>query len=219
MKAAIQMSPLCHKNPIKTLDIIFPAHRHFPIITIILGFLASVTTFSPQLTSWLQFDRSAILRGELWRAFTGHLTHWSVSHLFWDMLVFLVLAGTIERFNRRQLLTCFAIGSFFISLLVFSILPEMTYYRGLSGIDSGLFMLLLVVLYRRNTSGRKVMHKIPYILIGLFFVGKSALELSTAQTLFVQPSSLFIPVPLAHLGGAFVGGVIGNLHSKRHITL
>jgi rhomboid family GlyGly-CTERM serine protease len=219
MQPTTQMAFTDHMRPIKNPGILFPKQRNFPFFTILLGLLVSIITLSPQMTSWMQFDRSAILHGELWRILTGHFTHWSVSHLFWDMLVFLVLAGTIERFNRRQLLTCFAIGSFFISLLVFSILPEMTYYRGLSGIDSGLFMLLLVVLYRRNTSGRKVMHKIPYILIGLFFVGKSALELSTAQTLFVQPSSLFIPVPLAHLGGAFVGGVIGNLHSKRHITL
>ena len=75
-------------------------------------------------------------------------------------------------------------------------------------------MLLLVLLYRRNAAGHSFLHKIPYILLGLLFIGKSAFELSTAQTLFVQASDLFIPVPLAHLGGAFIGGVIGTLHSK-----
>ena len=216
MKHTIQMVPLCHKNSIKNPAIAYQAQRHFPLLTIIFGFLASAVSLSPQLTSWLQFDRAAIMQGELWRILTGHFTHWSVSHLFWDMLVFLVLAGIIERFSRRQFLACFAAGSLIISLLVFTMLPEMAYYRGLSGIDSGLFMLLLVLLYRRNAAAHNVLHKIPYILLGLLFIGKTAFELSTAQTLFVQSSDLFIPVPLAHMGGAFVGGIIGTLHSKRH---
>ena len=214
MKPAMQTTHSCHINPTKKLNIVIPAQRHFPFLTIIIGFLASAANFSAQVTSWLQFDSSAILHGELWRVFTGHLTHWSVSHLFWDMLVFLVLGATIERFSRRQFLTCFTAGSLIISLLVLTVQPEMIYYRGLSGIDSGLFMLLLVVLYRRNAAGHNLLHKIPYILLGLLFIGKSAFELATAQTLFVQSSDLFIPVPLAHLGGAFAGGVIGTLHSK-----
>ena len=214
MQPTTQMDFIGHKSSIKIQGIIFPEQGNFPFFTILLGLLVSTITLSPQMTSWLQFDRSAILDGEIWRTFTGHLTHWSVSHLFWDMLVFLVLAGIIERFSRRQFLACFAAGSLIISLLVFTMLPEMAYYRGLSGIDSGLFMLLLVLLYRRNAAGHNVLHKIPYILLGLLFIGKTAFELSTAQTLFVQSSDLFIPVPLAHMGGAFVGGIIGTLHSK-----
>ena len=75
-------------------------------------------------------------------------------------------------------------------------------------------MLLLVLLYRRNADKHNLLHKIPYILLGLLFIGKTAFELSTVQTLFVQSSDLFIPVPLAHMGGAFVGGIVGTLHSK-----
>jgi len=214
MQPTMQMAGLSHKSSLRNLNIISPAKHNFPLLTILFGFIAATVTLSPQMTPWLQFDRSAILQGEIWRTLTGHLTHWSVSHLFWDMLVFLVLAGIIERFSRRQFLACFAAGSLTISLLVFTMLPEMAYYRGLSGIDSGLFMLLLVLLYRRNAAGHNVLHKIPYILLGLLFIGKTAFELSTAQTLFVQSSDLFIPVPLAHMGGAFVGGIIGTLHSK-----
>jgi rhomboid family GlyGly-CTERM serine protease len=210
----MQMARISHKSSLRNLNIISPAKHTFPLLTILFGFIAATVTLSPQMTPWLQFDRSAILQGEIWRTLTGHLTHWSVSHLFWNMLVFLVLAGIIERFSRRQFLACFAAGSLIISLLVFTMLPEMAYYRGLSGIDSGLFMLLLVLLYRRNADEHNLLHKIPYILLGLLFIGKTAFELSTAQTLFVQSSDLFIPVPLAHMGGAFVGGIIGTLHSK-----
>jgi rhomboid family GlyGly-CTERM serine protease len=210
----MQMARISHKSSLRNLNIISPANHNFPLLTILFGFITAAVTLSPQMTSWLQFDRSAILQGEIWRTLTGHLTHWSVSHLFWDMLVFLVLAGIIERFSRRHFIICFAAGSLIISLLVFTMLPEMAYYRGLSGIDSGFFMLLLILLYRRNADEHNLLHKIPYLLLGLLFIGKTAFELSTAQTLFVQSSYLFIPVPLAHMGGAFVGGIIGTLHSK-----
>ena len=94
-------------------------------------------------------------------------------------------------------------------------LPEIEIYRGLSGIDSGLFMLLLVLLYRRNTAGYKQLHKIPYLLPGLLFISKTIFELATAQAFFVESSDLFVPVPLAHLGGAFVGGIIGVLYNLK----
>ena len=75
-------------------------------------------------------------------------------------------------------------------------------------------MLLLVLLYRRNAASQNILHKIPYILFGLLFVGKVTFELSTAQSVFVHSSDLFVPVPLAHLGGAFVGGIIGTCIQK-----
>jgi rhomboid family GlyGly-CTERM serine protease len=199
---------------------LFQAQRNFPFFTLLFGLLALAVSISPQMTSWFQFDREALQHGEIWRTLTGHLTHWSASHLFWDILVFLVLAGTIEWFSRRRLLGCFATSSLVISLLVFILLPEMGYYRGLSGIDSGLFILLLVLLYRRNASGENLLHKSPYLLFGLLFISKSVFELKTAQTLFVPSADLFTPVPMAHLGGALVGGIIGMLPlRRRHMLL
>ena len=212
MKPAIQMAPFCTAKTLKNRDSIIPAQHNFPILTMLFGLLALVITLSSQVTSLMQFDRSAIMQGEIWRIFTGHMTHWSLSHLFWDILVFLVLAGLIERFSRRRFLACFASASLMISLLVFAFLPEMAFYRGLSGIDSGLFMMLLVMLYHKNASGHNLRHKIPYLLLGILFIGKTLFELATAQTFFVQPSDLFVPVPLAHLGGAFTGWIIGTLY-------
>ncbi len=214
MQRAFQITPSGHKSPMEKQDSLFQGQRNFPFITLVFGLIALAVSISPQMTSWFQFDREALQQGEVWRTVTGHLTHWSAAHFFWDILVFLVLAGTIEWFSRRRLLACFATGSLVISLLVFALLPEMIYYRGLSGIDSGLFMLLLILLYRRNATGKSLVHKSPYLLLGLFFIGKSVFELKTAQTLFVPSADLFIPVPMAHLGGALVGAVIGMLPIK-----
>jgi len=212
MKSQTPNKSSFNKKPLKNQSIISPAQHNFPYLTLLFGFLASAITLSPQMTSWLEFNRPAILHGEIWRTLTGHFTHWTASHLFWDIIVFLVLAGTIERFSRRHFLICFSAASLIISLLVFIVLPEMTLYRGLSGIDSAFLMLLLVLLYRRNAAGYKLLHKIPYLLLGLLFIGKTVFELTTAQAFFVESSDLFIPVPLAHLGGAFTGWIIGTLY-------
>ena len=212
MKSQTPNKSSFNKKPLKNQSIISPAQHNFPILTVLIGLSALSATLSSQLTSLLQFDRTAFMDGEVWRVFTGHLTHWSLSHLFWDILVFLVLAGVIERFSRRRLLVCFASASLIISLLVFTFLSEMTFYRGLSGIDSALFMMLLVMFYRQRPSRHSLLRKMPYYLLGILFIGKTVFELTTAQAFFVESSDLFIPVPLAHLGGAFTGWIIGTLY-------
>jgi hypothetical protein len=97
MKSQTPNKSLFNKKPLKNQSIISPAQHNFPYLTLLFGFLASAITLSPQMTSWLEFNRPAILHGEIWRTLTGHFTHWTASHLFWDIIVFLVLAGTIER--------------------------------------------------------------------------------------------------------------------------
>ena len=188
-----------------------PLKRNFPYVTLLLGCIVLIINRLPPVAAWLQFDRSAILHGELWRIVTGHLTHWSSSHLFWDILVFLVLAGIIEWFSRKQLLAFIAAASFFISLLVFVGLPDMKYYRGLSGLDSGLFIVLLVMFYRMKAKGQVFLLQVPYFVMGFLFFIKSAFELLAGETIFVDSSDLFIPVPLAHIGGMFIGLAISRL--------
>ncbi len=206
-----------NNSPPKLLDgngIDFTANGHKPLLSLLVTLSAIVVSISPQLTSWLQYDRTAILDGEIWRAFTGHITHWSQSHLFWDVLVFAVLAGIAESFNRWRFFLCLAVSSLVITLLNLALLPEMIYYRGLSGIDSALFMLLLSMFYRRNRSINN-RQKMLYVFPAALFIGKSTYELATGQTLFVQSSGLFISVPLAHLAGALVGGLAGFLSLKK----
>ena len=214
MNSALQLAPCCPDKTFKTRNSIMPAQYNFPILTVLIGLSALSATLSFQLTSLLQFDRTAIMDGEVWRVFTGHLTHWSVSHLFWDIVVFLLLAGMIEQLSRRRLLACFASASLIISLLVFTFLPEMKLYRGLSGTDSALFIMLLVMFYRQRASGLSLLHKMPYYLLGTLFIGKTVFELSTSHSFFVQSSDLFVPVPLAHLGGAFVGWLNGAVNYR-----
>lgn len=178
-----------------------------PYLTLTLSAAVLALTFWPG-GELLQWDRSAILaRGEVWRVFSGHMAHWTPGHLLWDLLAFAALGAAVERIGRGLLACTLILSSLAVSLpLLFD--PELAFYRGLSGVDSALFALLLVLhgFYRRQTSSRA--WGLPLVLLALF-LGKSAYEFATGETLFVAPSGTFTPSPEAHLLGAATGALAG----------
>lgn len=169
---------------------------------------ASLAIASPTLTRLLEFDRGALLRGELWRLVTGHLTHWNLEHLFWDLATFLVLAIVSLRRSIRNTLTCLLSGALAISLSILAWQPEIVCYRGLSGIDSALFALLAVCQLKDSYQERDLLvFRITLVALA-GFLAKTGYELFTSQTLFVDCSEAgFVPLALAHAVGGLVGAV------------
>ena len=143
--------------------------------------------------SWLELQRG----GAVWRIATCHFTHFTHEQLAWDALVFLLLGIICARENhgafRATLLA--SVGIVPIAVLAFS---NVTTYRGLSGIDSALFGLLLVTEWRRSWI---------VALCGVAFAAKMIFEMRTGATFFVH-SDAFIAVPVAHIAGALVGGIV-----------
>jgi hypothetical protein len=93
-----------------------------------------------------------------------------------------------------------------ISIAVLFLLPEMGIYRGLSGLDSAFFSLLAVTILRQKLSERNWLWVGIVGLVFLGFLGKTAYELATGLTLFVDSHAAgMVPVPLAHVAGAAVG--------------
>ena len=120
------------------------AARRIPCASLLLGALAVVVYSFPALAEALQYDRMAVLRGELWRIVTCHWTHWSLDHLLWDLAVFVGLGAACEQMNRSRYLICLAAATILIPLAVVIFLPDIETYRGLSGLDSALFSLLVI---------------------------------------------------------------------------
>jgi Ca-activated chloride channel family protein len=146
--------------------------------------------------------------GPAWRVVTCHFTHFTYEQLVWDALVFAALGiACARRYREAFRATLFAsivLGP--LAVLVFA--PEVTTYRGLSGIDSALFGLLLVMEGRRNRLAG---------LCAVLFGVKLLVESTTGATLFVTSDAAFIAVPAAHLAGALTGAAIGLFfqHSAR----
>lgn len=165
--------------------------------------LALLTAASEPLAAALEFDRSRLLT-EPWRALTGHFTHWDLRHLFWDALMFAVLAGVVERRQRSRFLPCLALSALAIPVVLLVAEPGITRYRGLSGIDSALFALAVGVVLRDALAARRrtVVWLLAFATAG--FGAKLAYEAVTGHCVFAG-SDAFVPVPIAHLVGATAG--------------
>ena len=182
----------------------------FPVITLVLAFAACILYLFPGLAAALQYDRSARLISQLPRYLTCHWSHWSPDHLGWSVLAFVVLGVAVERRGRGRFVAC-VIGAIVIPLALRLLQPGIRTYRGLSGIDSALFVLLAVTLLRERLTQREDGWRIwsgAIVLALIAFVGKIVLELSTGTSVFANAASGgFVPVPLAHLAGGTAGMV------------
>jgi rhomboid family GlyGly-CTERM serine protease len=184
--------------------------EQLPVISLIVSAAACLVTALPPAADWLQYDRSAIAGGELWRLVTCHLTHWSFEHLFWDAMALLFLGFVIEQDKRRRLLTCIALSAVLIPLVVHACMPELSTYRGLSGIDSAAFMLLAVTLLVESWDRRDWGWTLVCTAVMGGFAVKTGFEFTTGNALFVDASAAeMLPVPLAHVVGAGIGVLCG----------
>jgi rhomboid family GlyGly-CTERM serine protease len=156
-----------------------------PWLTLAFSALALAVHHIPALTLGWQFDRTAVPHGQLWRFFTAHLTHFGTDHLRWDVIAFLVLGTMVERVSRSAFLLTLALSAALITLGVWIAQPQFTTYRGLSGIDSALFGFVVTHLL---SEGRRARHGF-------------SIAVTTQTTVFVETTTAFAPVPLAHLIG------------------
>jgi len=166
-----------------------------------LGLFAGTGPIFERLISLLEYDRGAILDGQLWRLLTGNLVHWSREHFLLDVGAFAVVGLLYERHLGRHypwvLLVCgLAVGG---GMLVF--LPEMSIYRGLSGVDSGQFAAAVCVEF--HLARRDVRRWLWVAPAAAVFLLKIVSECATGQMFFGTESlgNIGDPVPLAHAAG------------------
>jgi len=187
-----------------------PRAGRFPVATMLLGAAAVAVQCLPALAGWLEFQRGAVAGGQGWRWITGHLTHATLEHLLWDLGAFLLLGALCERRGRRRMLVGLGLAALLIPAVVSILQPEVETYRGLSGLNSALFTLL-VAGFIRESIARRAWFRVGFaiaLLIG--FAAKTAHEAATGVSFFVSsetPSTVM--VPLAHTAGAAIGLLVG----------
>lgn len=219
-----------------------PTPRRFPLAgsgTLWLALLALACHLIPSLQEGFSLRRDGWTLSQGWQVFTCHLSHWSADHFWWDWIVFLGLGWLCERQSRRTFWLTLGSASITVGLGFLLFQPNLASYRGLSGIDSGLFTLWLTMAYRIGSPSleRRVLdtafaarkkrryrigvryprrqvntNRWIYALLGFGFVAKLAFETFSGTTLFVAAQQAgFTPVPLAHLLGALSGATVGVL--------
>ena len=185
--------------------------RHAPVcltitlICLVLHLAPGIQPLAEFQFGEFRFDRPLAL-------LTCHWLHWSESHLIWDLAVFVGVGALCESSDARSFRRTLLISSIAVPLLVLISGPELQCYRGLSGLDSALFGLLVTRLLRQSArqGDRRGTCFYAVFLVAQFL--KIVAETGAQGNLFVTNGD-FIPVPLAHLVGAVIGSCFGALSS------
>lgn len=174
------------------------------------------TQMLPWLAACLQYDRIAIADGQLWRLVTGHFVHWNFDHLFWDLTAFIVLFYACAKRSLGKSVLCVISSAMTISVCLWIWQPDIVTYRGLSGIDSALFALLAVYIFRESLScNDKLMCSLAAMAAG-GLLAKVGYEAVTGEILFVDSASAgFLPLASAHALGGLVGGLVAMAPTRR----
>jgi rhomboid family GlyGly-CTERM serine protease len=166
-----------------------------------LGLLPHAPVVGRSLIGWLEFDRTAILHGQVWRLLTGNLVHWSPEHFLLDVGVFLVVGLIYEPAIRRRYPWLLLASALSVGLGVLVLLPEIRIYRGLSGVDSGQFVLALSVeIGLAWHERRRWLWLAPALSI---FAVKILWGNATGRMFFGTETlgNIGLPIPLAHAAG------------------
>ena len=186
--------------------------KSLPWATLAFSVSAVLFYLDPRAASLLQYERSAISRGELWRLISCHWVHFTNRHILWDVLTLLCLGAFCEMRSRPRFLATVLASTLLIPAAVWTLAPGLQYYRGLSGIDSAAFALL-TIFYLQNALQQGSRGRAALVLgVLLLFVAKSGYEVIVGKALFARDLGPgVVPVPLAHVTGAVTGAVVGAI--------
>lgn len=160
--------------------------------------LAAVVVFTwPRLAGALIYDRAEIFSGQLWRLWTGHLVHYTLSHLFWDTLVFLAAGSWLEWIAPRLTRWFYLWAPPMISVALLWGDPDLDRYAGLSGLATGVLVLLALIQWRRERNAPAWFWPCVLLLVAV----KIAIETWAHAPLFAHFESGIRVVPLAHVAG------------------
>lgn len=157
----------------------------------------------PTLASVLRYERAAVLRGEVWRLLSAHLTHLGMEHLALNLLGLALIWQLFgDGFSEAEWLLIMLIVCLGISLGLLIFYPHIQWYVGLSGCLHGLFAAGALALWRQGGWLG------PALLAGL------VLKLIREQWLGPMATSVALtggPVlTQAHLLGAIAGILAGG---------
>ena len=112
--------------------------------------VAVVIAINPGWRDILIYDRSAVLAGEFWRMWTGHLVHFGWPHLVADAGLLLILGWPLAQKHPQFSWLALLLMPPFISGVLLWFDPTMTRYAGLSAVDLGLLLFLAAQGWQRN---------------------------------------------------------------------
>lgn len=169
-------------------------------------------TWTTWPSSLLEYDRHAIIHGELWRLWTGHLAHWSAQHALVDLACVLVAGSIAMQYHGARRTGCaLLLGAPFISLGLLVLAPALQRYRGASGIAVLLAVVALAALWRQAQGANGLRALLAVMALAL--AGKIAAEAWGAALGWSDLPPDVAVAWQAHLLGALAGTI--SLYTMR----
>ena len=173
--------------------------------------LAGVATVHPAFHEWCLLDRDALAAGEVWRLWTGHLAHFSASHLLVDALVFALLAAALIRAGERGLERVLFVGGAALSLNLLLCEPRLARYGGLSGLNALLLGRLVLIWFQAGGRQRALGLVLFAVAVGKFTLDSIGLGPPSVEF----GSDAVVPSHLSHWLGLGWGLVLAaGSHAK-----
>lgn len=181
-----------------------------PMLPLLIAINAVLVTMSSTLSASFVYDRQLIRSGELWRLVTGHLVHFSASHLCLDLCGFLLAAWHCSRKGYRHVPAVIVIAAVATTATIFLLQPDMARYGGLSGIANALVVYAVVRGFSEGEGTRWLSAAVLIVCCGN--IGSQLLGSGTMLAVTDQP---FVPAASAHLVGALTGTAVACLETIR----
>jgi rhomboid family GlyGly-CTERM serine protease len=155
----------------------------------------------------IQYERSRVASGDIWRLLTGQMVHWTPRMALVDLGMLLLLGASLEATGRRPAASLAIGASVVLCAAGIHVIPSgQELYRGSSGIASALFVLLCLELIVTSRSPRvKLLSAAALTLI----VVKAVWESSTGRALGAGalPDGVVVSARV-HLLGGLAGALV-----------
>jgi rhomboid family GlyGly-CTERM serine protease len=164
--------------------------------------------------SGLAWERGAVLHGELWRLWTGHLVHYSLSHAAADTLVLVAMGLLAEPLvGSRRFAMLLGASAFVLSLGLLALAPGLHEFRGASGLATLAAVLGGVLAWQRYPASRPIL-----ACAALALASKTLWEAFAHTAAFTELPPGVTVAWQAHVLGALLGwyaAIAGRLPLRR----
>jgi rhomboid family GlyGly-CTERM serine protease len=164
------------------------------------GMVVLVCALASAFPRSFELSRAGLASGQLWRLWTGHLVHASVTHFAYDVGAFVLLALFVRRPRHYLWTACWAAPVIGLGTLLTS--PQFSTYCGLSGLLHGAVLLVALDLaaYARG------LERWALIAIASGTFVKALLEVVVGTSLLTAEVEMGMPTAYwSHLLGALAG--------------
>ena len=176
--------------------------------------------FSGGFAEALQYDRAGLHQLQLYRLVSGHFTHWTLRHMVYDTFFYGLLTLFYFVFHQGTSSGIRLYGIYILTLsfgtagIVYFLHPHILYYRGLSGLDWGLYGIFAIQLWKL----RHWFWRNSAVLMVLLFGIKLVIQIKAGQSMFVGDMGPgVVNMPGVHAAGV-IGGALLAAFLEPHST-